>query len=139
MGICKSTEIINLKEWNQKTYRSKNILTYYYCHNVNFSNIYQSILQKDMTGLKKFAEYADPFMHYTGKNYKKKEKLKIQRLSKTKKELIFLKNIWDFYLIAQRFESWNLNNIATNKVNETIELFFEKHKEITNFLENINI
>ena len=52
---------------------------------------------------------------------------------------IFLKNIWDFYLIAQRFESWNLNNISTNKVNETIELFFQKHKEITNFLENINI
>ena len=138
MGPCVSTEniIIDLNEWDQKTCRSIHILVHYQDRDVNFSNTYQSILKKDMTELKKFAEYADPYMHYTGKSYKKKEKLKIRRLSKTKEELCFLINIWDIYLIAQRLESWNLNDISTNKVNETIELFFVKHREITKFLED---
>jgi hypothetical protein len=66
----------------------------------------------------------------------KKEKLKIRRLSRTREELLFLKNIWDIYIIAQRLESWNLNDISTNKVDKTIELFFVKHRKITNFLDD---
>lgn len=131
---------LNANEWEQKTTRPVTILREYQQSDVSFSNTNQFLLNRDMTGLKKFAADLDPYMHYKGKNPKEKNKLRQHRLSKDHDELLLLGKMWKLYLLSQRFTDWgNLAKIHNReKVFCAIRLFLETRNEILDILERID-
>ena len=143
MGICSSNEKtinfkfnINIYVVNEKTKNNSHSIKDLYILSGNFSNAYHNpnnhLNHGYLIVLKKFAQKVDPFMHYRGKSFKKKEKLRNDRLTKSKDDIILLLKTWELYLLLQRISDWgDLSHIKNkNNVLETIQLFLKKREEI---------